>query len=895
MKKHFLFLVVLVLISALTSASFSLNNLSVITSYGPGETIRGWVNISLQDEVSTSVLSAFDSQISIIDFLENNSLSSGTDFSCFPADCKTNYKESNKELNKTYTLSAGDRKSLGLKIVGEISSIDSFSLNIQSTAQESRYPQLVVDILDDNEIEWQAHNFSGNYGDAIYNCYNREQATQIAEITQTEYCQKIEIPPASRIKAGAEIVAIPGKSGSVKFRIRMYNEESGDFGTCTASATSTGNISCEIKNIVEKKQNFFVCISTERYEDDNKYGMYYEQNAPCGFSDNEEGYNYDFPIFVYQGRYAPMGRVLLNQNEVDNYRGAGMINLAEEIGDYIEERYENNCNSGCIIPIKIIAGEQQTLNISDGQLGYTAGISTTERYFYDISEEPSKVNMGFKILNLEKSDIKVPNTYGQKTMSLKLGGVEITSRDIAVLKLATIDMVYPLEASAVIPVKFYVYATGNITEYKWNFGDGTADITTKENFTSHTYSTTGSYKLRISAINPQGEATRDFDILVKSPKDEINKTLVEKRESLNTITAEINAIAGWYRPEIEKEINVSNLKAELDAIQKRYETSNDYVEIMTALLKINIPSGLESVNFKGDFLPLPENIDPSYLTDDETDSGEYSDTIVLWMAENLDLEVETNIIYLKDQGVNEPLFTAVTLYITPQGDFEEAFLVIEGGGIKFKEDYNQEELDGAAKIDLSGIEEQKIISFILPGKVEAIDLPVYVSPRISNLPNNSGPGPCDNDGKCEKDSEENKKNCPNDCHGINWPRILVFVIFIFCVFVVYIILQEWYKRYYEEHLFKDKNDLYNLMSFIFNALRQGKDKGEAYKTLKQYGWKNEQIVYVYRKLLGKRTGMWEIPLFRAFEKKKVKEELAKRGQMYSPKNGAVNLKSSFSS
>jgi len=885
MRKNFLFFAVLVLTSALASASFELDNLSITSNYGPGETIKGWVNISLQDESSTSALSAFDSEINIIDFLKNNSLNSDTGFSCFPVDCKTNYKESNKEINKTYTLNAGDRKIFGLRITGEISSIDSFSFNIQSIAPESSYPQLFIDVLNDNTIDWQAHNFSGTYGGTIYNCYSREQATQIAEITQTEYCQKIEIPSASRIKTGAEIVAMPSKGGNVKFIMRVYNNEGGDFGTCTVSATGAGNISCEINKSVEKKQDFFVCISTEKYEDNNKYGMYYEQNSPCGFSENnDEVYSYDFPIFVQPGKFRPIGNVSLNQNEMDSYKGTGVINLAEDIEDYIIDRYDNNCSNGCIIPIKIIAGEQQTLTILGGQLGYTSGISTTERYFYDISEEPAKINMGFKILNLEKSDIKVPSTYGKKVMSLKLGGTEIVSRNIEVLKLATIGGVYPLEVAAAVPAKFYVSATGNITEYKWNFGDGT-EIKTKENFTSHTYAAIGTYKLKISALNPQGEATKEFDILARSPKDEINRTLKEKRASLNNITAKINGIVGWYKPEIEKEINVSNLKEELDVIQRRYETSDDYVEIMKALLEINIPSGLESVSFKGEFLPFPESIDPSYLPDyKEEDSQQYPDRIVIWMVQNLGLNIESEIFYLKNQGESEPILTAFTLKIVPKEEIEEAFLIIEGEGIKFKEDYDQEELDGAMKIDLSGLEGEKIIGFVIPRKIEAVDLPLYISPSISKLPGGVDPGPCDNDGKCEKDNEEDKENCPNDCHEINWLRTLIFLgILLFCTFVVYIILQEWYKRYYERHLFKDKNDLYNLMSFIFNALRQGKDKNEIYKTLKQYKWKNEQIVYAFKKLLGKRTGMWEIPLFSAFEKKKVRQELAKRGQVYSSK------------
>ena len=46
--------------------------------------------------------------------------------------------------------------------------------------------------------------------------------------------------------------------------------------------------------------------------------------------------------------------------------------------------------------------------------------------------------------------------------------------------------------------------------------------------------------------------------------------------------------------------------------------------------------------------------------------------------------------------------------------------------------------------------------------------------------------------------------------------------------------------------------------------------------MKKYRWKREQIIYAFKKLTGKRTGMWEIPIFRRFERKKIIKELKKR-------------------
>ena len=94
--------------------------------------------------------------------------------------------------------------------------------------------------------------------------------------------------------------------------------------------------------------------------------------------------------------------------------------------------------------------------------------------------------------------------------------------------------------------------------------------------------------------------------------------------------------------------------------------------------------------------------------------------------------------------------------------------------------------------------------------------------------------------------------------------------------VVYIILQEWYKRYYENYLFKDKNQLFNLITFMHNSLNQKLSRDQIFEKLRPLRWSNEQLVYAWKKLHGKRTGMWEIPIFISFEKYQIKKEIEKR-------------------
>ena len=110
-----------------------------------------------------------------------------------------------------------------------------------------------------------------------------------------------------------------------------------------------------------------------------------------------------------------------------------------------------------------------------------------------------------------------------------------------------------------------------------------------------------------------------------------------------------------------------------------------------------------------------------------------------------------------------------------------------------------------------------------------------------------------------------------------WWIVLIYAALIIAALAAYIFLQEWYKKNYENSLFKDKSELYNLMAFIKNARQQGIAKKDMSERLKKSGWKGEQISYAENKLDGKRIGMWELPLLSYFQKKKMNEEVNKRG------------------
>jgi len=101
-------------------------------------------------------------------------------------------------------------------------------------------------------------------------------------------------------------------------------------------------------------------------------------------------------------------------------------------------------------------------------------------------------------------------------------------------------------------------------------------------------------------------------------------------------------------------------------------------------------------------------------------------------------------------------------------------------------------------------------------------------------------------------------------------------VLIVAIFIIYMIIQEWYKKYYESYLFKNRDDLYNILTFIHNARLSNLDDNEIKKKLSAAKWGSEQMNYAFKRIDGRRTGMFEIPLFRAREQRKIAQEIAKR-------------------
>ena len=507
----------------------------------------------------------------------------------------------------------------------------------------------------------------------------------------------------------------------------------------------------------------------------------------------------------------------------------------------------------------------------------------------------------FVKIQLDSAEFKAPLLYGNYTLIILLGNNEIAVQNITVSKIPAIKSLSPTIVPAAVSVDFIVnaYSPGNLSfaEYTWEFGDGST-IKTTTNKASHAYSDVKKYSLKITAKDSKGQtATKEFTIDAVSPAASANASINEKTGYVNNISGAIALYPEWQREFISGQLNITSIDSQLDTLRQDYNsaaTTANYVDIAKSLALLKVPkklSGIVASNIK--FSVIPGSIEMEKLKSagagdyKANKSEEYRNAISAWFAEKIDAALSFEAISAElDNKEILDIATKIKLKIKPKQQLKDIYLVVEKSpaNIKFK-DAAGKDASGGVAVSFSELSanSEKDIEFIVAGSatIEEIFEMVYLSPKLTELNLDLQVEPCNSNKACEKDKGETWKNCRSDCKPVGLTIFYIFLVLI-AAFIAYIILQEWYKKYYESSLFKNKNDLYNLLAFIENAKKQGLQENDIVKKLKEAKWSGEQIAYALKKHKGQRAGMWEIPIFKGMENKKIKQEIMKRTAQSAP-------------
>lgn len=844
----FVSFVFLILAAGIVSADFDIGKkaYSIQTEYGASQDIKGWINISLDNEPTNSIFEdSWENSISLIDLLNLND----ADYDCVPVDCETDYSISGSgTTSKTFSLIAGESKTIGLKASGNINSITSVNFNIYSNAGASCTNQLKVDFFADDNSEFINNRVdeSGSCSSLRnYGCFDDEKSYTEYYLDGSPYCQQINVSESPGFSLGAWIKKEAGASRTIK--MALYDENGVLLESCTLPgvALDWADISCDV-DYPTSEEKYFVCIYSESGSGIYKIKGYSDYSNGCAFHGTPVQTEMPgaFGIFAEGKRFDSVGTLQIT-NSFDGE------SLSELIEDFIIERYGSlDCSDNCVIPIKFIAEKSQTIALSNLLFEYEEIGPTSDNRFYDLDETPAKITSDFQKLNLDDAEFSVPDEIGEETFSLDLNEKNIFSKDISIKEVPVIDSLSPLTTASAYPTEFK--ASGerldNVTKFKWDFGDNSTETTTTNKVT-HTYAKTGNYSLTITITDENGfDSSEDFEIIVRTPQQEIDENLEKIKENIDYVKIQIEKYDFFYQDSLNSALNLSFAEEELERLEKANNASNKTEsvlnKIMTDLLKLNIP---ESIFKTGEaklitYYPQKENVDIGII---ETISGEtYSgseeegaNALLTWGLENLDTKISFTEISARYTYEEDVLLEVFEFSINQKDSLNYPFYLIipELEGLRFKKNYFDEKQEGYTYLN---IEDENSVVFSTTEKISFSELPVFISPEIDQLSLV--------DSSLPDDGKDNSKKTI---------FILSMILLVIVGIVTYIIIREWYKKKYENYLFKNKNNLYNLFTYIGNAKKRGLNQKEIAKNLKKQKWNSEQINYALKKFHGKRTGL----------------------------------------
>ncbi|MFH1801357.1 MAG: PKD domain-containing protein [archaeon] len=868
--KKFIGILVVVFLINFVSASFEIGNLShsIDTQYGPTDFIRGWVNMSLSSEPTDSLFqSSFGDYISLIDLLKTNE---NAKYSCSIIGCGYDYSSSgSSETEKNFNLKNGESVLIGFLFDENLVAINSVSFTVTSNAVASCTNQLEIDFLEDEDVDSGNYKASGESCASLknYGCFddNITAGKYKIEKSPSKHCQKIILTKSPGFKIGAYVYK---NSGTKELTISIYNTygEAVSGANCkipSANLQEGGSeVFCEIDYLITEPAEYYVCIYSE--EETTSQIIGYETGEKCGFRGlGIQPEIASFKIFAEGKKFANVGTIqitnLLGENSL-----SGMTN------DYLMSKHGNmDCSSKlCFVPVKIISNQEQNVAVKNISIKYeTQAGSKIKNNFYSLVKAPAKVSFDFQKIYLDRGNFSVPQEYRNSTFRLDFKGEEIFSQQISVEKVPIIKSISPVSTASAYPTVFEadVSSAGNISNYIWNFGDGN-EISTKTNKATHAYNSTGLYNLKITAVDTENRsAHKTFEIEVISPKELINQTLEKMKKDLAGVEEEIKKFSSFEQIQLKKILQTEELNDALKEADRKYRSASseeEYNSIIIEVISLKVPETLwtskeaKSITFH----PTESTINLEVLKkigggDYKTSEySQYVDSIIIWNQNKFETKINFKEISAKYPNSREAILrvfdiTANEKEIIGRNSY---FILKKMENLFFKQNYAEKEESVYVYIELK--EPKNSISFSTTEDIDFRNIPLFVSPPINNLV------------LSEKITEPEPEK-------FNWWILLfIFLVLILISVAIYIFLQQWYKYKYEKYLFKDRNNLYNLIIYIESSKKRGAHEKDIRTKLKKAGWSYEQINYAMKKHIGKRTGMIEIfpveKIFRKFNKEK---------------------------
>ena len=574
----------------------------------------------------------------------------------------------------------------------------------------------------------------------------------------------------------------------------------------------------------------------------------------------------DYELFFKPLKY---GSTNLRINDAVYSSKFGAV-LTSKIQDYLLSTYDNICSPYCLIPIKL-EGPAQKAMIKNIKISYKQGSTQFwgDSKFYEASVSPAKIKSGKIALDVSYANITIPIESNEKFFKLRINDIEKLNVPVNITKGLDFD-VYPKFFLLGINTNLFIVGSANISSSEWKFSNETEFRTASGGKIAYKFLQKGTNSITVKAKKGAIETTKTFNVEVGNANESANRIVKDYDARLANITRDMGAYAGFLGEQVSSALGFEDLKKNFSYIKQNFNsasTDEEYASIVNELIALNMPSKIyTSKTSSAPLAAIALNADAGLIeslsetSDQSIDSEKVKRDISSWTYSNYNANVNYKLVSAMKDGEKITLVSYASVDASPKTDLDYPvyfFVSYPRNEIIFSSNYNEKEIEGGTYISLTN--QQESISFSVPGEIGLQELGIYISPELKNLGGNYA-----SIGKVEK-----------PVFKTFWFWSLMGALLVFTL-IVYLILQEWYKRYYESHLFKNRDDLYNVINFIYNSRYNNLQDYEIRRKLLNTGWTREQMVYAFRKIDGKRTGMFEIPVFKWKENQKVAEEIAKR-------------------
>lgn len=854
MKRFYVYVFVfLISLGSVFAFDVDVNNFSLDETIPQYQNISGLINLSFSDvEVNANFVWG-SKKILLENFFERNGVSPD----CSTYDCSSSFGFSGSgEAVKNVNLN--NDVVLGVVLEGDNINVNGVRLKVNSNFGESEELPLSIKFFERGT--WDYSKVSASFSNKNYGCYS-SASSSVGPLIRSSYCEKIDIPNTNMVRIGADVSGSDDKL----LEMSIYDESVFPQFSCTFNPNEED--SCVIEEEV-LEGTYYVCVAPEDTDDVSSYDYKLDKESAgdnCGWSRENilnENSSSDYAIFVKTAKYASASEVIIDNTVLEN--------LVSDANNFVSGV---DCSEGCVLPLEI-SGINQNLVISEVSVSYFDGDEDVEtENIYDVDVVSASVEFD-GVLNLKHLGFNV-GEKGDKSFRLYLedsnDNVRLIDENIEVLPAPIINSLIPTNFPAGVSIVFSVdvESENNITEYVWNFGEGNIK-TSVDNMITYSYPSIGSYDLIVNVTDEKGFVVSvAFPVVVGSPERVINFTLNEKKKMVSDVLKEINAYPSWYNSKLKSLANVSYYDDELKRLEKKYAnavSSSEFLDIAIELQSLKVPYSVSTfIEYTVPLVTDLNKINPEPIAmiaggvSNSADLSGYKNSIFQWQKENVNAMVDRKEIYVFRDGSSSSLMTIYKIDVSADSEYEAYYAIDkEFSEVNFKNLDSDKKKEGDATVVVLSSGENSF-EFYIVGSDDSV---MFVSPKLSLLPFDDELGICNSNGVCEEG--ENSDNCSNDCWPWGWIIFWICMILLFGL-VVYTFLQEWYKANYEIYLFEDRRHLFNLLMFIANARARGLKDSVIIAKLREKNWSKEQIVYVIKKSLGKRTGMYElIPIEKLF-------------------------------